>query len=532
MKARASSLAPLICVLAMFVAVFDSTRYAEGSVKQSGDGLRVSSSGHYFTYNGKTVMLVGDSGTQCVMQNLKINYRQWIDDLAAKRVNAAHIWAVVAPRQEQDGSVVEARYGYVYPGTTPWRRRTTGPNATDQLKQWDLSQFDEGTDPNAHYWPRLRDLVAYAKEKNMCVAITLFFGWPKWDTAQRPDWSYHPFNVVNGGHLTDNNAVQMIASPGQEVLTEKWSDAWPAAKKTQWIWERFCDKMIRDVGICGNVFFVFMDEHSYSEGNCGDHFLNFFKKRGQVYVDWDARRESVDAVYTGTRTSTNRNSRTVNEFNQKPSRPIMLLEGPPYELGSPGLRQSMWTFAIAGGHFFFHDDQGEGTPQTGIMGYDPNVKGGVKPLKTYKWLGIMAEFFNTRVLDLDKMTPRNDLIAGATDAYCLANAGSEYAVYLRSGGNVTLKLSEIGERMLNVEWLNPDSGQYTSGGTITERKRVTLVPPSSPEKDWVVHVFTATPGAKAWDGAMARESVTITAALRSWIGWIWSTRIRIRGRIR
>ncbi len=479
-----------VVVFVLCVAVLRlGTHEATGAAGRSADGLRVSPGGHYFTYNDQTVMLVGGSGTHCVMQNLKIDYRQWIDDLTARGVNAAHLWGLVAPRQKQDGSVIEGRYGYVYPGVTPWRRRAMGPNATDQLKQWDLTQFDEGTDPNAHYWPRLRDLVAYAKKKNMCVGITLFFGWPKWDTARRPDWSYHPFNVVNGGHLTDNDAVQMIESPGTEVLGEKWSDSWPAAKKTQWVWEKYCEKMITDLGHCRNVFFVFMDEHSYSEGNCGNHFMDFFKRRGQVYVDWDARRGSVDAVYTGTRTSTNRNARAVREFNAMPTRPIMLLEGPPYELGSPGLRRSLWTFAIAGGHLFFHDDEGEGTLQTGIMGYDPNVKRGVKPLRTYDWLGLIARFFNTKVLDLDKMKPHNELIVEGKDAYCLADPGNDYAVYLRNGGSVTLKLPRTDGKTFAVEWLNPDTGEYYSEGRVVNGGTVTLTTPSFPEKDWVARVI-------------------------------------------
>jgi hypothetical protein len=477
---------PALCTLAA------TERLAGGGIyvgEKPSDGLTVSQSGHYFTYQGRPVMLVGDSGTQCVMQNLNIDYREWIDDLAPRGNNAVHVWALLAPRQRQDGSVVEERYAYVYPGATPWRRRTDGPPATDQLRQWDLTQFDEGTDAKSHYWPRLRALVAYAKKRNMCVGITLFFGWPKWDTAQRPDWSYHPFNVVNGGHLTNNDAVQIIESPGQEVLTEKWSDSWPAAKKTQWIWEKYCEKMIRDLHYYGNVFFVFMDEHSYGEGNCGDHFMNFFKRRGQVFADGDTRREGVNAVYVGTRTSTNRNSEAVTEFGKMPARPIMLLEGPPYELGTLGLRQSMWTFAIGGGHFFFHDDQGQGTPQTGVMGYDPSVRGGAKPLRTYEWLGTLAKFFNVKVLDLDKMIPRNDLVSGGKDAYCLANAGFEYLVYLRSGGSVSLELGEAAGKQLMVEWLNPDSGAYTPGGAVSAGKSVTLTPPSSPGDDWVVHVY-------------------------------------------
>ena len=120
--------------------------------------LSASPSGHYVQYSGKALMLIGDSGTQCVMQNLNLDYRQWIDDCAQRGITAVHIWALVPPRQKRDGSVVEGRYDYIYPGATPWARRADGPPATDGWPQWDLTRFDEGNDPDKHYWPRLRDL--------------------------------------------------------------------------------------------------------------------------------------------------------------------------------------------------------------------------------------------------------------------------------------------------------------------------------------------------------------------------------------
>jgi hypothetical protein len=122
-----------------------------------------------------------------------------------------------------------------------------------------------------HYWPRMRDMCSYAKSKNMLVGITMFTGWSKHDYS----WVFHPLNIDNGGHLTDKADAVTIASPGTEVWQEAWSDTWPSAKKTQWVWEQLSIKAIDELGSIGNVFFVFFDEHSYSEGNMGDHFLNF-----------------------------------------------------------------------------------------------------------------------------------------------------------------------------------------------------------------------------------------------------------------
>ncbi len=58
---------------------------------------------HKGRYASKEEMLIGDSGTQCVMQNLNLDYQQWIDDCAQRRITAIHIWALVPPRQKRDG---------------------------------------------------------------------------------------------------------------------------------------------------------------------------------------------------------------------------------------------------------------------------------------------------------------------------------------------------------------------------------------------------------------------------------------------
>ena len=179
----------------------------------SANGLHVSPSGHYFAYRGNVIMLVGDSGTQCVMQNLNIDYRAWIDDLSNRGHNVAHIWALLAPRQKQDGSLVEKRYGYVYPGATPWKRKDPMSELAGQFAKWDLTQFDEGDDPTKHYWPRIRDLAEYTRRKGLCLGVTLFHGWPKHNTATRNDWDIHPFNVANGGHLEDRHETVAIHTP-------------------------------------------------------------------------------------------------------------------------------------------------------------------------------------------------------------------------------------------------------------------------------------------------------------------------------
>lgn len=445
--------------------------------------LGVSPGGHYVTVNGATCVLVGDSGAQCVMQNANLDYRRWIDDCAAAGLNAVHIWAFVPARQRADGSVVEERYGYVYPDLTPWPRRDGGPLAADGRPQWDLTRFDEGIGPD-HYWPRLRDLCRYAGRRGLVVGITVFFGWPK----HQSDWQYHPLNARNGGPVEDTGnpitQVQIIESPGTEVLDRPWSEEWPAALKTQWIWERFADKLIRDTRRYGNVFFVFMDEHSYSEGNCGDHFAEFFRGRGALWCDWEPRREQVDLVMSPTLNTRDKNPDIVRGFAGEPPRPYVFLEGPPYR--GEEVREDLWSVLLGGGHFFFHNDADQETPQTGVMGYDPHVVGGYVGTERRRWLGHACRFLNDEVVNLDRMAPHNELAPDG--GYCLAALGREYLVYVPATGDQQLVLAVAeGSEPVAVQVLEPATGEVRRVTATWQGQQ--LLAPLPFEADQVVHLL-------------------------------------------
>ena len=450
--------------------------------------IGTSSSGHNVTYKGDTLLLIGDSGTQCAAQNSNLDHREWIDDCNDRGIRAIHVWAFVPVRQKQDASVIEDRWGYVIPDVMPWARKTSGLLALDQRYQWDLTQFDEGVvgDCN-HYWPRMRDMASYAKSKNMLLGVTMFTGWTKHDYS----WIYHPLNVDNGGHLTNNTDAVIIDTPGTEVWQETYSGAWSNAKKTQWVWEQYSIKMINDLGSMGNVFFVFFDEHSYSEGNMGDHFRDFFRSRGQFWVDWNARRSTVDAIFEKATTGDDKNADTIAEFNKSPARPFLMLEAGPY-MGD-GLRESICTMAVGVGHYFHHADEGQETVRTGIMGYDPYVPSGDKGMYKRDWLGHASRFFNEEIEDIDSMVPANALTS--TGSYCLADNGSEYAVYSKNGTptNITVNLSTTSGKTLDCRFYDPENGVFEpnflrTGGSSSE---VFTKPDTS---DWLLHILAGTEG--------------------------------------
>jgi len=431
---------------------------------------------------------VGDSGTQCVLQNPNIDHRRWIADCAAAGLNAIHVWAFVAPRQTRDGRLVEKRYGYVYPGLTPWARHPDGPAAADGRPRWDLTKFDEGTDPARHYWPRLRDLCSEARDAGLVVGVSVFFGWPKHNTAERPDWMFHPFNRLNGGHLAERGrmveVVQRIASPETEILTRSWREDFLDTEKTQWIWERLADKLIVETRPFGNVFFVFMDERSYSEGNCGDHFAGFFRRRGAFWVDGQLRRKLVDGVIGRHGPGRDLNREARESFAAEPPRPLFELESPPY--AGDAVRRNLYACLLGGGHYFFHNDEGQETPTTGIMSYDPEVADGRMDMVRLRqrWLGVAARLLNQQVTRLEGMRPANEVIREGA-GYCLARPGEEYVVYLPQGGRARLDVGRHAAEY-SARLVNPRSGQGTDAVASSLREEVEFTSPD--DRDWLLHL--------------------------------------------
>ena len=83
------------------------------------------------------------------------------------------------------------------------------------------------------------------------------------------------------------------------------------------------------------------------------------------------------------------------------------------------------------------------------------------------------------------MTPRNDL---SSTEYCLASPGTEYLIYLPDGGAATVDLSGVSGE-LATEWLNPCTGERTSGGTADGGGKRTFAAPF--EGDAVLYLATS-----------------------------------------
>jgi hypothetical protein len=453
---------------------------------------------HYFTYNNTPVMLLGDSGTQSVMQNGNIDYQDWINEFESKGIKSAMVWAWVAPRQKVDGSVVESRYGYVVPEVMPWQRTGTS-TATDGKPTYSLLQLDD------NYFNRLIGLCSYMQSKGMVLLITVWDGGAKWANG------YHPFWEPNGGPIpssisgtgtTFRDAFYTFDEYTNSILNEIYSDTWSWQKKNKYFQEKFADRLISEInGSCDNVVYEMTNEGAQVAGY-DDFWLSFFKQRTNALL-------SVNVGYTVTNSNTNSNvdfrnwhtptfdpaiinSSWKNYFSQTPLKPAINSESvPEFRAGtSPSAddtRKLLWATAVAGGGAFIQDD-------TVFTDYDPNVADfDGREMRNY--MSYINKFFNEGTASVKgakpkfwEMTPSNSLVTSGT-AYALAKSGAEYISYLPSGGSTTLDLSGVTGNF-NVEWYNPRSGTYSSAGTTMGGASKTFTSPDT--SDWVLYL-TSTP---------------------------------------
>ena len=92
----------------------------------------------------------------------------------------------------------------------------------------------------------------------------------------------------------------------------------------------------------------------------------------------------------------------------------------------------------------------------------------------------LVDFFKS--FEWWRTVPRNDLVRGS--AFCLAETGKVYVVYLPRAASVTLTL-EPGN--YHARWFNPRAGQWSDAPRASGPRWTSPLPPSN-DGDWVLHL--------------------------------------------
>ena len=186
--------------------------------------------GHWLWFRGQPILLIGDSITQGWMElGTDFDQRAYLDALARRGINVVLLWSYIGIVDQAS----DARVGYDAPEIWPWLR-VNG--------KFDLTRF------NAAYFDRLHELIRLAAANNIVVVIQVHDGWTKTTFAG------HPFNVANGGPLTDK-AQFVELSDDEHEMPPVFDPAWTRLQKHQFYLERFCERFLQATADTPDVTF-------------------------------------------------------------------------------------------------------------------------------------------------------------------------------------------------------------------------------------------------------------------------------------
>ncbi|MCA9053938.1 MAG: DUF5060 domain-containing protein [Planctomycetaceae bacterium] len=152
-------------------------------------------------------------------------------------------------------------------------------------------------------------------------------------------------------------------------------------------------------------------------------------------------------------------------------------------------RHTLWGNLTAGGagvEYYF----GYKLPQNDLVCEDWRSREA-----SWAYCRIALEFFREQQIPFERMRCRDELVGNArhdNSRYCLALAGESYVIYLPTGGDCRLDLSDAAAVEFRIDWFNPRSGgelqtsdrPHVKGGGVVELGS----PPGDHDEDWVVLV--------------------------------------------
>jgi hypothetical protein len=413
---------------------------------------------HYFVFRGKPAVLVTSAEHYGAVINLDFDYKPYLNELAAHRLNLTRTFA--GPYLEVHGSFQIANNTLA-----PKPGRFISPWAENQGK-FDLTRW------NPAYFARLKDFIAEAGKRGVIVELVLFCPYYRDEM-----WDVSPLNTknnVNGiGNVTRNDVLALKD---------------PALTRVQ---EEMTHKLAADLNRFDNLYYEICNEPYF-----GGVTLEWQRHISQVIADTEAalpkKHLIAQNIANGSVKIDNPDPR-VSLFNFHYSRPpdsVAMNEGFNKAIGNnetgfdgaadATYRIQGWDFLIAGGALYNNLDYSfaPGYESGGYAYPETQPGGGSRTLR--RQLRLLREFMES--FDFVRMKPAQGLARGVPDGTsvrALAETGAQYAVYVHHGRIVkggkpryqvdaaprstplTLALAEGNYR---AEWIDPKTGKVYPAG--------------------------------------------------------------------
>lgn len=420
----------------------DGTKVPDGSLK----AVYLTGSHHWNNLQ--------DSGRLGRPLTERFDYDGYLERLARFNHNFMRMWSWEGGAWWWQGGENDRYYAPV-----PWV--STGPGkALDGKPKFDLTQF------NQEYFDRLRSRVVAARDRGVYVSVMLFQGWSIYSHGYGNPWPLHPFNEANNVNGIDGDPDK--DGEGKEVHTLRL----PAVTRLQ---EAYVRKIIDTLNDLDNVLYEITNETAIFSKDWQYHMVRYIKSYeatrpkqhpvGMTAFD-SGRAGSMEALLGSPADWISPQNDGVSGDYMKDPPPAdgrkVILSDTDHLWGVGGDRIWAWKSFTRGLNPIYMDPLRK---PDWVRSSEAEMEGARKAMRCTRRL---AERVN-----LAGMTPRGDL---ASSAYCLANPGKEYLVYLPEGGEVTVDLSSAAGQFV-VEWLDPGTGAATSGGTVPGgRKRSVQAP--------------------------------------------------------
>ena len=403
--------------------------------------------GHYLSWHGHPILLVGDSVTQGWMEcGTNFDQRAYVDALAARGINLLMLWAFKgtdAQHQRQD-----RRLGYDAPELWPWF-------GSPDSRSFDLHRF------NPLYFERLQQLVGYAESKQVAVLLTIHDGWTK------TCFGGHPLNrLLGNGPLSAREQYTDLSSGSQE-MPAAFDPGWDWKQQNQYFQERFCAELISALQRFGNVMYEMFNEGEWYDRakrrRHEEHFLSFFRRRcdnlllsntDSIAGDSPHADPKLDVITLHPQPWQGCYPQFVKGFRVAPAKPYFCSEIPEFDGAKPPLeelRRNLWEVALAGAGWVNQNDASFGWDQRTMLAAQSKQRD-----LAYDAAGHCARFLNRSGVRFWRMSPHPAL---SSTGVCLAEPGAEYLVYSPASGPLTLDLSAAAGHTLAVRWLNPRTGE-------------------------------------------------------------------------
>jgi uncharacterized repeat protein (TIGR01451 family) len=387
-----------------------------------------SSNRHYFVNNGSPVVIIGAG--QPLPGHKIDDYRAYLDDMAAHKVNYGRVWHLLP---------WDSKNAYF-----PWAR-DAGGTANDGLAKFNLTHWD------SNFWSRMKDACAYAQSKNIYLSIMLFDECGIEAEHSSTAYRYHPFHPSNN--------VNNVGLPSDDAVPEFYNLSNGTLKSLQ---ELYVSKMIQETSGYQNVIYEICNEYTggwdwekywigYVSARCSNMVtVNRLTSEPSDY--WSD--PSIDMVkyHWGTTSAGTVNSKMLSYYSK--NKPVNYDETP--ELSTityTNYRNMVWAAFVGGGHIHLENGENAGAGLDAVL--------------------YLSNFIQSNGVRFWEMSPNNGLVTSAPggSAYTLAKAGSEYVTYVTGSGGGSMNINLASGATYAAKAYNPSNGTYAdlrvSGNTVS-----------------------------------------------------------------